>query len=85
MPDADALLHNREMPAATRPLTQPHPDRLSPDRPDYNEIIDRHSTAMLRGEAGYLDPSTGLFVITAATHLQRGQCCANGCRHCPYV
>lgn len=40
---------------------------------------------MEQGEAGYLDPATGLFVITAATHLQRGKCCSNGCRHCPYV
>jgi len=23
-------------------------------------------------------------VFTALFHLQRGQCCGNGCRHCPY-
>ncbi|MDO8732123.1 MAG: DUF5522 domain-containing protein [Actinomycetota bacterium] len=73
------------MTAASRPLAQPHEDRLSPDHPQYSEIIHRHSTAMEHGEAGYLDPATGLFVITAATHLQRGMCCTNGCRHCPYV
>ena len=69
----------------SRPLTQPHEDRLSLDDPRYNEILRRHATAMDEGNAGYLDPATGLFVITAATHLQRGKCCTNGCRHCPYV
>ena len=24
-------------------------------------------------------------VFTALFHSQRGQCCGNGCRHCPYV
>jgi len=23
-------------------------------------------------------------VFTALFHLQRGQCCGSGCRHCPY-
>ncbi|MCG9881787.1 MAG: DUF5522 domain-containing protein [Bacteroidia bacterium] len=23
-------------------------------------------------------------VFTEAFHLQRGYCCGNGCRHCPY-
>jgi hypothetical protein len=23
--------------------------------------------------------------MTATFHLQRGKCCHNGCRHCPYV
>ena len=26
----------------------------------------------------------GMFVFTAAYHLKRGNCCASGCRHCPY-
>jgi hypothetical protein len=26
----------------------------------------------------------GLMVFTEAYHLQRGYCCKNGCRHCPY-
>ena len=40
---------------------------------------------MARGEAGYLDPATGLFVMTAATLLERSTCCETGCRHCPYL
>ena len=44
-----------------------------------------HNAAMARGQSGYLDPFTGLFVMTAGFHVQRGRCCHNGCRHCPYV
>lgn len=31
----------------------------------------------------YYDDS-GLMVLTEKYHLQRGFCCGNGCRHCPY-
>lgn len=24
-------------------------------------------------------------IFTALFHIQRGQCCGNGCRHCPYT
>ena len=41
--------------------------------------------AIERGEPGYLDPSTGLFVLTSEHLRQRGWCCDRGCRHCPYV
>lgn len=26
----------------------------------------------------------GYMVLTEAYHLERGNCCGNGCRHCPY-
>jgi hypothetical protein len=26
----------------------------------------------------------GYIVLTAKYHLERGFCCGNGCRHCPY-
>jgi hypothetical protein len=26
----------------------------------------------------------GLMVFTAKYHKERGYCCKNGCRHCPY-
>jgi len=26
----------------------------------------------------------GRYVFTASYHIQRGRCCGNGCRHCPY-
>lgn len=68
----------------TRGLDEPHPDRLAPDHPQREEILRRHSEAMAAGQPGYLDPGTGLYVITAQQHSERGRCCGNGCRHCPY-
>jgi hypothetical protein len=26
----------------------------------------------------------GLMVLTAKFHLERGYCCGNGCKHCPF-
>ncbi len=40
---------------------------------------------MVAGAGGYIDPGTGLFVLTAAYHTGRGSCCEQGCRHCPYL
>jgi hypothetical protein len=31
----------------------------------------------------YLTPD-GLLVFTEKYHLNKGYCCGNGCRHCPY-
>lgn len=74
-----------QTPLADRPPTQPHPDRLAPTHPAYDEILAVHAAALERGEPGYLDPVTGLYVMTAAVHIERGSCCERGCRHCPYV
>ena len=68
-----------------RPLTQPHPSRLPTTHPAYDEILACHAAAMDAGEPGYVDPLTGLYVMTAAYHADRGTCCGNGCRHCPYI
>lgn len=70
--------------ARENPLV-PHPTRLDSTNPHFAEIMDAHDAAVAGGDAGYLDPVTGLFVMTAATHLRRGRCCKNGCRHCPYL
>ena len=70
---------------AHRPLDEPHPDRLPLDHPRRAEILAAHSAAMARGEQGYMDPDTGLFVLCASTLAARGTCCERGCRHCPYV
>lgn len=72
-------------PRADRPINEPHPDRLAPDHPNRDEILTAHATAVATGAEGYLDPSTGLFVFTAAYLAERGTCCSTGCRHCPYV
>ncbi|KAH3791965.1 hypothetical protein DPMN_145454 [Dreissena polymorpha] len=48
------------------------------------KIHDRHRTAVKTGELMYVDPQTGYSVMTRLAHLQRGQCCGNACRHCPF-
>jgi hypothetical protein len=55
------------------------------DRPGRAEILAAHAAAVGAGDAGYLDPQTGLFVLTSAFLANRGTCCGRGCRHCPYV
>lgn len=72
-------------PLAARPLTDPHPDRLSPDHPDYAAIVRAHSEALQSGADTYVDPPSGLTVLTAGYLARRGFCCESGCRHCPYV
>ena len=69
----------------TRPLTEPHPSRLPLDHPRRAQILRAHEGAMRAGDDGYVDPSTGLFVFTAAYLVARGTCCDTGCRHCPFV
>lgn len=31
-----------------------------------------------------MDPDTGLFVMTSHYLREQGECCGNGCRHCPW-
>lgn len=69
---------------AARDLTLPALDRLDPGRPDYDAILEQHGLAMSEQRSGYLDPTTGAWVFTALAHADRGYCCGNGCRHCPY-
>jgi hypothetical protein len=35
------------------------------------------------GEEFYYNAG-GLIVLTEKFHLERGHCCGNGCKHCPY-
>jgi len=76
---------HRRLPLATRPLSEPHPARLPDDHPDRREVLAAHEAALAAGEAGYLDPGSGLFVLTARFLADRGTCCGQGCRHCPYL
>jgi hypothetical protein len=64
---------------------KPHASRCDPSRGDYEAIIRAHDEAVALGHPSYRDPSTDLLVLTVATHLERGTCCDNGCRHCPYL
>ena len=72
-------------PLAPRPLTEPHPSRLPRTTPGRDAALAAHAAALEAGEAGYLDPASGLFVLTARFLADRGTCCGRGCRHCPYV
>ncbi len=67
-----------------RPL-EPALSRLPPDTPRREEILAAHAAALAAGKNGYLDPASGLFTMTAQFLVDRGWCCQNGCRHCPYV
>lgn len=73
------------LPLVLRPLDRPAVIRLSLDTPRRDEILGLHAVALASGQAGYADPATGLFVLTAGWLAARGSCCDNGCRHCPYV
>lgn len=43
-----------------------------------------HEAACRRGDTGYIDPDSGLMVLTAHYLSRRGYCCGTGCRHCPF-
>lgn len=73
------------MSLAARPLEQPALSRLPLDTDGRDEILAEHSLAIRQGDAGYVDPASGLFVLTARFLADRGTCCERGCRHCPYV
>lgn len=38
---------------------------------------------LIEGEDFYYNKD-GYVVLTEKYHLQKGFCCGNGCRHCPY-
>lgn len=40
------------------------------------------SSKFIEGIHYYMDGTRVVF--TALSHIQRGQCCGNGCKHCPY-
>lgn len=62
---------------------QPAPDRFDPASPGFARAMAAHDRAAARGEGGYLDPGSGLFVMTAESLAAR-PCCDQGCRHCPW-
>ena len=48
------------------------------------DIEEVHHRALCQKSTTYTDPCTGFLVFSERAHLQRGQCCGNLCRHCPY-
>jgi hypothetical protein len=65
-------------------LLLPHPDRLDLARGGAVEIVEAHEYAVEVGDPTYRDPRTGLLVMTARALWDRGDCCQQGCRHCPW-
>ena len=47
-------------------------------------IEELHRLACENGQETYIDPESGFMVLTSQAHLNRGICCGNRCRHCPY-
>ncbi|HTC00710.1 MAG TPA: DUF5522 domain-containing protein [Ferruginibacter sp.] len=41
------------------------------------------NSQLIEGEDFYYNED-GLFVFTEKYHLNKGACCGNGCKHCPY-
>ena len=62
----------------------PDPSRLALDHPRRAEILARHARASEAGLSSYLDPDSGYSVLTASYLAERGYCCSQGCRHCPW-
>ena len=48
------------------------------------DIEELHQLALRKGSTTYIDPTTGFTCFTELSHLLRGTCCGNRCRHCPY-
>ena len=48
------------------------------------DIEELHTQAVREKSNTYIDPETGFMVFTEYSHLKRGKCCGNVCRHCPY-
>tara|TARA_B110001454_G_C12723234_1_gene436028 strand:+ start:4488 stop:4772 length:285 start_codon:yes stop_codon:yes gene_type:complete len=44
--------------------------------------VKKSDTDLTEGEDYYIE--RGQFVFTEKYHLKKGECCGNGCRHCPY-
>lgn len=68
-----------------RPLFTAARSRLPESTRGREAILRFHIAAISSGLAGYSDPGTGLFVLTAAWLAAQGTCCDSGCRHYPYV
>lgn len=48
------------------------------------EAMDDAGRILIEGKDFYFD-ETGLMVLTRDYLIERGYCCGNGCRNCPYV
>jgi len=58
--------------------------RELPDTASVLEELRRRRPAQPPADPEFYLDEFGHTVFTAAYHLKRGNCCDNGCRHCPY-
>ena len=79
--------HSQDMPQIVA-----QPLRLS-DLPDADLVASMpperqwrrvHAAAVARNRNAYIDPATGYQVWTRLYLSNKGPCCGNACRHCPY-
>ena len=64
---------------------RPAASRLASDHLRYAEVQARHARAVAAGLSTYVDPISGFTVLTATYLAERGYCCNQGCRHCPWA
>ncbi len=65
-------------------LRTPLTDRFRGDMPGFAPSMLAHGDALESGEDYYMDPQTGLLVMSSQYLADRGPCCGNSCRHCPF-
>lgn len=56
---------------------------ITPENAKNNTVKDLPQTKKLLEDIDYYIEN-GNYVFTKWFHLKRGNCCGNGCRHCPY-
>jgi hypothetical protein len=62
------------------------PGLATPVQADIEDLISgAHAAAVRVGHMQYVDAKTGYNVFTELASINRGFCCGNGCRHCPYA
>ncbi|KAI8912020.1 hypothetical protein DFJ77DRAFT_86093 [Powellomyces hirtus] len=68
---------------ACLPLSDSNTQKASPvEAPEPWQAV--HDSAVEQGKETYEDPATGYSVFTTLAHKNRGYCCGNKCRHCPF-
>jgi len=59
--------------------------RQEPEEPVDDQLANKPEVKPLQEATDYYINEDGLMVFTAQYHLNRGYCCGNGCKHCPYL
>lgn len=57
-------------------------DKITIDQANEIDLTAYRTAENVEGIDFYVE--NGLYVFTKWYHLKRGQCCASGCRHCPF-